>query len=65
MKKREETKTELKQLLKKYVSTADHNTMCAQRVGFAQKEMHNLHLKMDNAIAKIEDNEQECKLTFK
>ena len=35
MKKREETKAELKALLKQYIHKADHDSLCAQRVGHA------------------------------
>ena len=48
--KRDETKQELKMLLKKYVDDREHNTICAMRVGVAQKELNELHHKMDNAV---------------
>ena len=48
-------------LLKKYMSDSDHNTICALKVGVAQREMNELHKRMDKAVKKIEDCEDECK----
>ena len=61
MQKRDETKAELKMLLKKYVSQADHDSLCAMRVGEAQKAMHSLHGRMDKAVRAIEQCEEHCK----
>ena len=48
-------------LLKKYMADSDHNTICALKVGVAQREMNELHKRMDKAVKKIEDCEDECK----
>eukprot|EP00347_Sterkiella_histriomuscorum_P022508 403338226 len=63
LEKRDETKKELKMLLKKYMSDAEHNNICALRVGHAQKEVHELHNRMDKAVKKIEGCEDQFERT--
>lgn len=63
--KREQTKTELKQLLKKYIKEPAHNPICSDLVGNAQKEMGFMHDKMDKAVQKIGKYGEECNIFFK
>jgi hypothetical protein len=49
LRKRDETKAELKALLKKYVSQHNNN-YCAQVVGLAQDEMDEMHTVHDKAV---------------
>lgn len=43
------------------MSDVDHNNICAMRVGYAQKEVDELHKRMDKALKKIDTCEDECK----
>ncbi len=71
IRKRDETKAELKALLKKYIiqqkGKGEHidergrGNACAQLVGMAQEEMDGMHMRMDKAVYGINHMGSECK----
>ncbi len=70
LRKRDETKAELKALLKQYITggqdvlgTGARGTTnkCAQLVGLAQREMDDLHNKQDRAVRDINRRSEMCK----
>ncbi len=65
IRKRDETKAELKALLKRYmgqqrVENLGGRDKCSQIVGQAQVEMDGMHLKMDKAVYQFNHLDQEC-----
>ena len=63
MQKRDETKAELKQLLKKYVKQPSHNVLCSQLVKDAQRENHNLQRKRDKRTQQIASKSKQFEKT--
>jgi hypothetical protein len=74
IRKRDETKAELKALLKKYVSSHSQMVLggasgmergftndCAEIVGLAQVEMDGMHTRLDKAVYDINRKNEECK----
>ncbi len=74
IKKRDETKAELKALLKKYISTRQQRgeeidditgkgNICSQTVALAQLEMDGMHTKLDRAVYDINHLGEDCNLS--
>jgi hypothetical protein len=70
IKKRDETKAELKALLKKYIKhhgaidDRGNINQCAEVVGLAQREMDGMHHIHDIIVRDINHSNKECKNYF-
>jgi hypothetical protein len=74
LRKRDETKAELKALLKRYITSSQDvlgteaygvRNQCAKLVGLAQTEMDGMHSKQDRTVIEINKKNLECKAVTK